>query len=103
MPPAGVGALITAPAFLAAIASAGAGHGNYVAACVLYPFSMVLASLEGAIGPLAIGAALLQLPIYGALIARTAASKGYQGILFLIAVHVVATLACFSGLSPQFS
>jgi len=100
---AGVGAIIVAPAILAAIMSGGAGHGSYVAARVLFPFSMLLTRLEGEIGPIAMGAGLLQFPLYGALVGRAVASKSERAVLFTAAAHVVAVLACFSGLLPDFS
>ena len=68
---ASIGAVIAAPAILAAIMSGAAGHGSYVAARVLLPFSMLLTRLEGEIGPVAMGAGLLQFPLYGALVGVT--------------------------------
>ena len=92
----GVGAVIEGPAILAAIGSAGAGHGSYVAARVLFPFSMLLTVIEGSIGPLAMFAGLLQFPLYGALIGWSMGSKVYRVFFLLAAAHVVAVLACFS-------
>lgn len=100
---AGLGAVIAAPAILAAILSGGAGHGSYIAARVLFPFSMLLTWLEGSIGPVAMGVGLLQFPLYGAMIARALALKTYRDFFLLTAAHLVAALACFSGLLPSFS
>lgn len=100
---AGIGAVIAAPAILAAIMSGGAGHGSYVAARVLFPFSMLLTRLEGENGPVAIGAGLLQFPLYGALVGRTVAVKTDGAVFFVAAVHLVAALACFSSLLRDFS
>lgn len=97
----GIGTLLTGPAILAAIMSGGAGHGSYITARVLFPFSMLLSQLEGVIGPVAMGVGLLQFPLYGALIGRTVAAKT-SWILLLATAHLVAVLACFSGLLPQF-
>ncbi|TCP31923.1 hypothetical protein EV292_109102 [Sphingomonas sp. BK235] len=100
---AGIGAIIAAPAILAAIMSGGAGHGSYVAARVLFPYSMLLTRLEGEIGPVAMGAGLLQFPVYGALVGRTVAVKTDRSVFFAGTVHLVAALACFSGLLHGFS
>jgi hypothetical protein len=83
--------------------SGGAGHGSYIAARVLFPFSMLLTLVEGSIGPIAIGVALLEFPLYGALIGRTAASKTTPTLFWLAAAHAVAALACFSGMLGDFS
>lgn len=100
---AGIGAVIAAPAILAAIMSGGAGHGSYVAARVLFPFSMLLTRLEGEIGPVAMGAGLVQFPLYGALVGRAVALKTDRAVFFAAAAHLVAALACFSDLLPDFS
>jgi hypothetical protein len=44
------GAGLELPALLLAIVSAGGGHGDYVAARVLFPLPMLLTRLEGEIG-----------------------------------------------------
>ena len=100
---AGIGAVIAAPAILAASMSGGAGHGSYVAARVLFPLSMLLTRLEGETGTVAMGAGLLQFPLYGALVGRTVAVKTGRAVFFAAAAHLVAALACFSGLLPDFS
>ncbi len=98
----GIGTLFTGPAILAAIMSGGAGHGSYIAARVLFPFAMLFSQLEGSIGLVAIGVGLVQFPLYGALIGWSLATQTTRVFLLTIA-HLVAALACFSGLLPQFS
>jgi|SRR5688572_19846029 hypothetical protein len=61
-----VGFAVTFPAVFLAIISAGAGHGDYLWARLLFPYSMVLAMLTGSIGPISIGVAFIQFPVYGA-------------------------------------
>jgi hypothetical protein len=90
------GAAALAPAVTAATVSAGAGHGGYVAARLLFPFTMLLAQLSGTIGPVAIAVGLIQLPLQGAVIGRTAALGSYRPALLVIASHLVAVLVCFS-------
>jgi hypothetical protein len=99
----GIGALIAAPAILAAIMSGGAGQGSYIAARVLFPFSMLLTRLEGEIGPVGMCAALLQFPLYGALVGRAVALNTDRAVFFAAAAHLVAAIACLSGLLPNFS
>lgn len=98
----GIGTFFTGPAILAAIMSGGAGHGSYITAGVLFPFSMLLSQLEGSIGPAAMSVGLLQFPLYGALIGRTVAANTSWTFL-LATAHLGAVLVYFSGLLPQFS
>lgn len=95
-----IGIIFTCPAILAAIMSAGAGHGSYITARVLFPFAMLVSQLEGSIGPVAMSVGLLQFPLYGALLGRTVGEKTTTTWLVTTA-HLVATLACFSGLLPR--
>ncbi|WP_157218713.1 hypothetical protein [Flavisphingomonas formosensis] len=99
---AGIGTLMMGPAIFAAIMSGGAGHGSYIAARALFPFSMLLTLLEGSIGPVSIAVGLLQFPLYGALIGWAVAMRTTRPAV-LIFVHLIAALACFSGLLPNFS
>ena len=97
------GALIEGPAVVAAISSAGAGHGSYIAARVLFPLPMLLTLVEGEIGPVAAIAALLQFPIYGALFGWSIWRRKPFGAAILVSLHVVAAGACFGGALPTFS
>lgn len=97
-----IGLLFTGPAILVAIMSAGAGHGSYVTARVLFPYAMLVSQFEGSIGPTAMGIGLLQFPLYGALIGRAVAKQTTRSFLVTTA-HLVATLACFSGPVSQFT
>lgn len=98
----GIGTLFTGPAILAAIMSGGAGHGSYITAGVLFPFSMLFSQVEGSIGPAAMSVGLLQFPLYGALIGRTVAANTSWTFL-LATAHLGAVLVCNFGLLPQFS
>ncbi|MEG3148480.1 hypothetical protein U1769_01185 [Sphingomonas sp. ZT3P38] len=98
------GALIEGPAVVAAISSAGAGHGSYIAARVLFPLPMLLTLLEGKIGPVAAIAALLQFPIYGALFGWSIwRRKPFGAAILVVSLHVAAAGACFGGALPTFS
>jgi hypothetical protein len=97
-----VGVLVTAPAILTASISGGAGHGSYIAARVLFPFSMLISQLVGEIRLVALAVGLIQFPLYGAVVGRTVAAQS-TSTFSLVTAHIIAVLACFSGLLPQFS
>ena len=99
----GAGAVIGALAIIIALASTGAGHGDYIGARLLFPFSMLLMLLEDAIGPIAIMVGLLQFPLYGAVIGRALFSNAGKPIHLLASIHFVAVMACFSGILADFS
>jgi len=83
--------------------SGGAGHGTYLAARMLFPFSMLLTGFEGSIELVAMAVGLIQFPLYGAVIGRAVALQENTYIFQLMTVHMVAVLACFSGLLLNFS
>lgn len=99
----GLGMLIALPALFVATISGGAGHGEYVAARVLFPTSMLLTLVEGKIGAIATALGLLQFPIYGAVVGWCIAIRNGLPAALLLVTHVVAAAACFAGLLPNFS
>ena len=99
-----VGGLVAAPAIMIAMLSGGAGHGDYAAARALFPVPMLLTLLQGdTIGVLSIGLALLQFPIFGALVGWCMAKENYLPAIAIILTHVVAASVCFAGMLPNFS
>lgn len=98
-----LGAALVIPALLIAIASAGAGHGDYVAARALFPIPMLFTNIEGEIGIFSGGLALLQFPIYGMLFGWIFWRSSYVAGFLLAAAHTAAAAACFSGAVPNFS
>lgn len=98
-----LGVLFALPALFAAILSAGAGHGDYVAARALFPVSMLLTLVEGRIGYFSMALALLQFPLYGALLEWTKVRRNYLPALVVAAVHLVAAIVSFAGALPGFS
>lgn len=100
---AALGALVLLPALFAAFISAGAGHGDYMAARALFPYSMLLTLVEGSIGPVALAVGLAQFPVYGGVIAWCGEGKRMRAAGLVAALHVLAGLACFSGILPNFS
>jgi hypothetical protein len=77
----------------------GGGHGVYVAAILLFPYTMGLAIALGGIGPALLALAVIQYPVYGALLGaasdrprRTAMLRALTS-LHLLAVLVTVVLA----------
>lgn len=97
------GTLIALPALLAAIMSAGAGHGDYGAARMLFPVPMLLTLIEGSIGPLSLSVALIQFPLYGALLGWSISRTSYKGAFLAASLHLAAAVVCFMGILPSFS
>jgi len=95
-----IGCLLTLPAALLAIASAGAGHGNYLLARVLFPYTMLLTRLtDDTVTLPLIVLGLAQLPLYGAVVGLAAST----GRVALTLAHLGAVVLCFSGAIPNFS
>jgi hypothetical protein len=70
-----------------AVTAAGAGHGSYQPAALLFPYAMAIAGAVGSITPELMAIAAVQYPVYGALIAR--ARKPGSVTLRIIAAHAV--------------
>jgi len=98
-----LGLLVELPAVLAAIISSGAGHGDYFAARALFPLPMLLTLVEGSIGVLSITLILLQFPIYGVLLGWARVRNAGLPVLVVALLHLGATIACFTGMLPNFS
>lgn len=97
--------LIATPLFLlAAVASAGAGHGSYLLAKILFPFTMLSTLVFGSIIAPAIALAVLQFPFYGFILgkANVKGSLRAQAAVFLL-IHVLAVAACFILIGDSFS
>ncbi|RVD73653.1 MAG: hypothetical protein E5Y89_18470 [Mesorhizobium sp.] len=82
-----------------ALFSAGAGHGDYVLARLLYPMPMLATLLtNNTITSVSVVLAVAQFPAYGAF----AAPGGRTRWLSLGILHTVAIAAAFSGLLDYF-
>ena len=64
---------------------------------------MLLTLAEGSIGPWSGGSALLQFPLYGALLGWSRARRSFGALIGVAALHLAAAAACFAGLLPNFS
>jgi hypothetical protein len=98
-----LGALTALLALLLAAMSAGAGHGGYVAARALFPFSMALTLVEGSIGLLSFTVALAQFPIYGGVWGWSKTRNNFRPLAVFAFLHLIAVIFCFSGTLPAFS
>jgi hypothetical protein len=87
---------------LAAIASAGAGHGSYLLAKILFPFTMLSTLVFGSIIAPAIALAVLQFPFYGFILGRAKGSLPTRAAVLLL-IHVLAVTACFMLVGDNFS
>ena len=95
-----IGTVIAPVALLAAIVSADAGHGDFLLAKILFPYSLLLTRLAGdTITDPLIGLALIQFPLYG--LAATSFSTARPKV-YLLALHTICAILCFSGLLPNF-
>ena len=81
---------------LLGIVSGGAGHGDYVLARILFPFTMLAASLPGSVtAPLA-ALAVAQYPLYGIVLgAANVKGRLERAALVLFAAHAFCAVACF--------
>lgn len=90
-------------ALLLAAASAGGGHGDYLAAKILFPIPMLIASRLGTLAGLPVVLALIQYPGIGALGFVVKKRSGLIWIAVACAVvSVVCTMILFLYPSGQF-
>ena len=86
-----LGLVASIPLLLLAIASGGAGHGNYFWAKILFPFTMLSTSVFQSITFPFIVLAIIQFPAYGFLIGRqTRQGNLIKASAIVILVHLVA-------------
>jgi hypothetical protein len=95
--------LIATPiALVLALFSAGAGHGDYILAKILFPYTMWSTVLSGTITPVFLIIAVAQFPIYGMILAYSDKRRTLvAGVL--ASVHLFAVVLCFFLVSESFS
>ena len=69
----------------------GSGHGFYWPAKVVYPYSMIISVLNNKIGIVPLIIAVLQIPIYGFLIAKKA-----KWTILIFGIHIVSAIICLN-------
>jgi hypothetical protein len=85
------------------VASAGAGHGDYFLAKILFPYTMISTLFFQSITIPFVILAVIQFPLYGFLLAMS--GKGKRMILRMIGLavlHVLAIMTCFMIVNSNF-
>jgi hypothetical protein len=97
--------VILTPIFLfLAVISAGAGHGNYFFAKVLFPFTMLSTIGFHSITAPFMLLAIVQFPIYGIVLGRVRRRERLRRMsIWLITLHSLAVLACLLFVDRNFS
>lgn len=86
----GLSVLLGATSVVVAVMFASGGHGTYLPAKLLFPFTMLLTLFGGPIGVGGIAAAVLQFPLYGAAVAAGAGTGQARRVAAVVAgVHAV--------------
>ncbi|HZR78945.1 MAG TPA: hypothetical protein VFA58_07030 [Chthoniobacterales bacterium] len=99
-----IGALVTVTGLAVALFLAGAGHGSYLAAKILFPFAMLATVVGRSITPPFIALAFVQFPAYGFVLGRSFGSSRFRASVILIAlVHVITALFVFARSDEGFS
>jgi len=82
--------IITVLCLLVTIIFAGGGHGTYIPAKIIFPFTMILVNLNNEISVVGFIIAIIQIPFYGAILANKPKWK-----YFLFGIHFLAISLCF--------
>lgn len=69
---------------------AGGGHGTYIPAKIIFPFTMLLANLNNEIGLIGLIIAVIQIPIYSRILIAKPKWK-----YFVFGIHLFAIALCF--------
>jgi hypothetical protein len=103
-PPFAVATILTPFFWLIGFASAGAGHGNYFYAKLLFPFTMLSTMFSTGITAPFLIVGILQFPVYGVLLGfmnrKTALIPGLVGLATL---HIGAAIMCLLLIGENFS
>ncbi|WGH75755.1 hypothetical protein P8625_00915 [Tenacibaculum tangerinum] len=84
--------LITLILLVIVVFAMGGGHGTYLPAKVVYPFSMLIAILtKNGIGILSIIIAVVQVPIYALIL-----TKKFKWKFYLVGVHLISVITCLN-------
>ena len=96
--------ILTPFALLAGFASAGAGHGNYLLAKIVFPYTMLSTLVFDVITAPFLVLAFVQFPIYGAVLGLSN-QRGVlrYALLSLSIVHLGAVVMCLFSIGENFS
>ncbi len=96
--------IVTPIALLLGIGSAGAGHGDYRLAMVLFPYTMLSTTIFNSITAPFILLAIIQFPLYGVILGYASEKGRFVSVLILLClVHCVASTGMFLVASDNFS
>ncbi len=96
--------VVTPPLLFAAAVYTGAGHGSYLPAKILFPFTMLSTVLFRSIVAPFIVVAVLQFPLYGLLLGRANASGTFaRWATAILIIHLLAVLSCFLLVGENFA
>jgi hypothetical protein len=98
-----IGIVVTPIALSFAMRSAGAGHGNYLAARVLFPSSMLTTHLFEEITVPAIALACIQFPVYGCVIGAGFKTGSRKLWPITVGFHAITLALIFIFPDPSFS
>jgi len=92
-----IASLIATPAaFIGALISAGAGHGNYVLATILFPFTMLSTVVFGSITWPFVLLAIVQFLLYGVFLGiANKTNRIIAASVVIMAVHAAAVVLFF--------
>jgi hypothetical protein len=98
-------ALVATPiCLLLGLASGGAGHGNYLLAKILFPFTMLSTIPFGSIIVPFIVLAVAQFPAYGIILGlANGRGRGMRTAGAMLVVHALAAAACLMLIGDDFS
>jgi hypothetical protein len=80
---------------------AGAGHGSYISAKLLFPFAMLTVIPVGRLTVMSLVLALAQWPAYCAIIGSRSGRARQNVVLGLVAIHAAGVFACAAFVSKD--
>jgi hypothetical protein len=96
--------IVTPIALLLGVGSAGAGHGDYRLAMILFPYTLLSTSLFDSITPPFIILAIIQFPIYGVALGYANEKQRLLSMsIVLCVVHGIALAAMLLVANENFS
>ncbi len=95
--------VVTPIALVLGILSAGAGHGDYFLAKILFPYTLLSTVVFETINNFFLLVAITQSPIYGIILALSVRSDKFKVVSsLLIAIHILFVVLCFLLIGENF-
>jgi hypothetical protein len=96
-----LGLIATPFALLLALWSSGAGHGDYVLAAILFPYTLWSTAAFESITSVFVVAAIVQFPLYGSILAFAGGHRKTVAMALAL-THIAAVVLCFIFASDSF-